>query len=59
MDYAEEQVRQGGYSTIWLTTPEDHPYLPRMYRERGYEEIGTDTQEYHEFEFIRMEKELR
>jgi GNAT superfamily N-acetyltransferase len=58
LEYVEKQVRDCGYSTIWLTTPETHPYLPEMYRQRGYEKTGTDTQEQHGVDFVTMAKEL-
>jgi GNAT superfamily N-acetyltransferase len=58
LEYVEKQVRDCGYSTIWLTTPETHPYLPEMYRQRGYEKTGTYTQEQHGVDFVTMAKEL-
>ncbi|UHQ98317.1 GNAT family N-acetyltransferase (plasmid) [Natrinema zhouii] len=59
LDYAEEQVRHCGYATIRLITPEEHPYLPEMYRQRGYEDVETVSQENYLFEFLVMEKAIR
>lgn len=59
MDYAEEAVADCDYATVWLTTPETHPYLPELYRRRGYEQTGTYPLEYREYDEIVMEKEVR
>ncbi|WP_458204908.1 GNAT family N-acetyltransferase [Haladaptatus sp. NG-SE-30] len=59
MDEVEETVRDGDYDTIWLTTPEEHPYLPELYRRRGYEQTGTYPLEYRDYDEIIMEKQLR
>ncbi|WP_321111427.1 GNAT family N-acetyltransferase [Halorussus salinisoli] len=59
LDRAERAVRDWGYATIWLTTPEDHPYLPDLYRRRGYEKTGTHPLEYREYDEIVMEKRVR
>ncbi|WP_202613946.1 GNAT family N-acetyltransferase [Halostella pelagica] len=59
LDYVEEQVRHCGYDTIWLITPEEHPYLPEMYRQRGYKDAETVSQENYDFEFLVMEKAIR
>ena len=59
MDYVEEQIRDSGYSTIWLTTPESHPYLLDVYRRRGYEQTGTHPGDRHADEFVVLEKDLR
>ena len=59
VDYAEEAVREWGYDTVWLTTPENHPYLPELYRRRGYERTDTYPLEYREYDEIVMEKRLR
>lgn len=32
LEYAEDSIKERGYSTIWLTTPEEHPRLPAYYR---------------------------
>lgn len=59
LDYAEEQARADGYATIWLITPKEHPYLPEMYRQRGYEDIETVSQDNYDFMFLVMEKALQ
>jgi len=59
LDYTESQARDSGYTTIWLKTPAAHPYLPEMYRQRGYDQTGTALGEQHEVDFVTMEKELR
>ncbi|WP_144901629.1 GNAT family N-acetyltransferase [Halobellus captivus] len=59
LDYAEEQARCCGYATIWLITPEEHPYLPEMYRQRGYEDAETVSRENYDFEFLMMKKSVR
>ncbi|ELY99998.1 N-acetyltransferase GCN5 [Natrialba aegyptia DSM 13077] len=59
LDYAEEQARHYGYATIRLITPEEHPYLPEMYRQRGYEDVETVSQESYDFEFLVMENAIR
>ena len=59
LDRAEAAVQDWGYDTVWLTTPEDHPYLPDLYRRRGYETAGTYPLEYREYDEIIMEKRVR
>lgn len=59
LDYAEKEVRDWGYATIWLTTPGEHPYLPEFYRRRGYEETGAYPLDYRDYDEIVLEKRLR
>lgn len=59
LDEAEEWARRQGFTTIWLETPVAHPYLPGMYRRRGYEQAGTREDDGHEFAFVVMEKAVR
>ena len=59
LDHAEETVRDEGHESIWLTTPEDHPFLPAFYRRRGYERTGAHPLDYREYDEIVMEKRLR
>lgn len=59
LDYAEERARDRDCDTVWLTTPEGHPYLPELYRRRGYEKTGDYPLEYREYDEIIMEKKLR
>lgn len=56
--YAEDEARDQGFSSIWLTTPGEHPYLPGFYRQRDYEETGDYPLEYREYDEIIMEKAL-
>jgi len=59
LEHAEERAREEGCTTTWLTTPGEHPYLPDLYRRRGYEETGEYPLEDREYDEIVMEKELR
>jgi len=58
VDHAESWVRSHGETTIWLTTPEDHPYLPDFYRSLGYEKAGRYPLEYRDYDEIILEKQL-
>ena len=58
VERAENAVRDCGHETVWLTTPEEHPYLPDFYRRRGYEEAGAYPLEYRSYDEIVMEKRL-
>ena len=57
--HAEEMVRVQDYTFIWLTTPEDHPYLPDLYRRHGYEITDRYPLEYRDYDEIIMEKLVR
>lgn len=59
LDHAEAAVRECGYAAIWLTTPENHPYLPELYRRRGYEKTGEYPLEYREYDEIVMENRVQ
>lgn len=59
LDHAERQARDRGYGTVWLTTPEEHPYLPAFYRRRGYEQTGDCPLESRAYDEIVMEKRFR
>ncbi|WP_227374002.1 GNAT family N-acetyltransferase [Haladaptatus halobius] len=59
MDHAEEAVRNRSHTTVWLTTPEKHPYLPGFYRRRGYEKTGEYPLENRRYDEIVMEKRLQ
>lgn len=54
----EAIAREEGFETIWLTTPANHPYLPELYRDRGYERVGLYPLPYREYDEIRMEKPI-
>lgn len=58
LDHAEARVRDCGYGTLWLTTPEDHPFLPGFYRRRGYEVTGEYPLDFREYDEVVMEKRL-
>lgn len=58
VEHAESAMREWGYRTIWLTTPEEHPCLPEFYRRRGYEETGLYPLDYRSYDEIVMEKQL-
>lgn len=58
LDHVETVARSGGAAVTWLTTPSEHPYLPELYRRRGYEKAGDYPLEYREYDEIVMEKRL-
>lgn len=58
VEHAESAVQTHGYVTIWLTTPENHPYLPEFYRSRGYKKTREYPLEYREYDEIIMEKQV-
>lgn len=55
IELAENAMRGSGYATIWLTTPQDHPYLPEVYRRQGYEKTGMYPLEHRSYNEIVME----
>ncbi|WP_435155634.1 hypothetical protein [Haladaptatus sp. DFWS20] len=59
LEFAEEVVRGSGYATIRLTTLENHPFLPELYRRRGYEKTDDYPLEYRDYDEIVMEKRIR
>ncbi|WP_313693887.1 GNAT family N-acetyltransferase [Halorarum halobium] len=59
LDHAEEAGRDLGAETVRLTTPEGHPFLPALYRDRGYEKTGEYPLAYREYDEIVLEKQLR
>ena len=58
LDHVEDVVRKEGFTTVWLTTPEEHPYLPAFYRDRGYEKAGDYPLDYRDYDEIVMEKRV-
>lgn len=58
VDHAEATVRTRDETTIWLTTPEAHPFLPDFYRSRGYEKTGNYPLEYRDYDEIILEKQV-
>jgi len=59
LDRAEELVRAWGHTTVWLTTPEEHPHLPGFYRRRGYTVTRPYPLEFRDYDEIVMEKRVR
>ena len=59
LDRAERAVRECDRTTIWLTTPEEHPHLPEFYRSRGYEATEPYPLDFREYDEIVMEKRIR
>lgn len=58
VEHVEETARDEGYDVVWLTTPEEHPYLPGFYRARGFEVTGAYPLEYRDYEEVVMEQRL-
>lgn len=58
LDHVETVARREGFEATWLTTPEDHPYLPDLYRDRGYKRIDEYPLDYRDYDEIRMQKPL-
>jgi N-acetylglutamate synthase-like GNAT family acetyltransferase len=58
LERALSRVRTAGYETVWLTTPPDHPYLPEVYRRRGFVETDTYPLPDREYDEVVMEREL-
>ena len=58
LDHAEMTAQERGFQTIWLTTPEQHPYLADLYRDRGYEKTAPYPLEYRNYDEVVMEKRL-
>ncbi|MFC3957098.1 GNAT family N-acetyltransferase [Halovivax cerinus] len=55
---AEAAVAAGSAETIWLTIPEDHPYLPAFYRDHGYERTEEASLDDREYDEVVMEKSV-
>ncbi|WP_238593329.1 GNAT family N-acetyltransferase [Natronobacterium lacisalsi] len=58
LDHVETLARDQGFATVWLTTPGEHPYLPELYRRRGYEKTGEYPLDYRDYDEIVMEKRV-
>jgi GNAT superfamily N-acetyltransferase len=58
LDHAEAVARDENCDALWLTTPPEHPFLPDLYRARGYEKTGEWPLEYRDYDEIVMEKRL-
>lgn len=58
MDYSEKEAIKMGYDRLVLTTPLGHPYLPEMYKKRGYKPNGTLELPHLPYNEVIMEKSL-
>lgn len=58
VEHVEGVANDRGYGTIWLTTPEEHPYLPAYYRQQGYEKTAPYPLEHRSYDEVIMEKTL-
>lgn len=58
IERAETAAREQDNTHVWLTTPEEHPYLPDIYRSRGYRKTGEYPLEYRDYDEIVLEKEV-
>ncbi|MXR51308.1 GNAT family N-acetyltransferase [Halovenus sp. WSH3] len=58
LERAEEVAAERDHSAVRLTTPENHPFLPSFYRDRGYEQVGEYPLSYREYDEIVLEKSL-
>lgn len=58
LEHAEAAARDAGYTTIRLTTPDEHPFLPEFYHAHGYEMAGEYPLSYRDYDEVVMEKTL-
>ena len=58
LEHAERAALAAGYTTMQLTTPEHHPFLPEFYHAHGYEVTGDYPLSYREYDELVMEKSL-
>lgn len=58
LTHVERVCRDRGYDALRLTTPGEHPFLPDLYRARGFEETGAYPLDYREYDEIVMTKQL-
>jgi ribosomal protein S18 acetylase RimI-like enzyme len=58
LEFAESVGQQEDYSTLWLTTPGEHPYLPAFYQSHGYEKAGDYPLDNYDYDESIMEKQL-
>ncbi|WP_255170430.1 GNAT family N-acetyltransferase [Natrononativus amylolyticus] len=56
--HAEEVARREGADRLRLRTFDGHPFLPAMYRRRGYEDVRVRRLETAPFDVLHMEKRL-
>jgi GNAT superfamily N-acetyltransferase len=56
--FAENCARRKGWTRLRLDTPVTHPWLPRFYRQLGYEPVGVTHWEGKKYDSVIMEKAL-
>lgn len=58
LERAERAAREAGHTTVRLTTPDEHPFLPEFYHAHGYEITGDDPLPVRAYDEVVMEKSL-
>lgn len=58
LTHAEQEAAAMGWKSLRLTTPIAHPYLPAMYRRRGYRDVGILELPDLPYDEVIMEKSL-
>ena len=58
LERAEQAAREAGHTTVRLTTPDEHPFLPEFYHSHGYEITGDYPLSFREYDEVVMEKSL-
>jgi GNAT superfamily N-acetyltransferase len=58
LDHVEAAAREEGHDVVWLTTPPGHPFLPDLYRGRGYEVTDEYPLSYRDYDEVVVEKPL-
>lgn len=59
MLFAEKEAVSMGWDTLRLTTPINHPYLPEMYRRKGYKDVGIREFLDLPYDEVILEKKLK
>jgi ribosomal protein S18 acetylase RimI-like enzyme len=59
LSHAEAAAAAMGWERLRLTTPATHPYLPALYRRRGYQEVGIRPLPGLPYDEVILEKVLR
>ena len=58
LKHAEAAARDADYTTMRLTTPDEHPFLPEFYHAHGYEVTGDYPLSFRDYDEVVMEKSL-
>lgn len=58
LEHALSRLRAADYETVWLTTPPEHPYLPDVYRRRGFVETDQYPLPDRSYDEVVMERDL-